>query len=101
MPCLAVTWVSISYLFVTPERDILVDYRVQNVLYPSVCKLHKFIHVKPFLNKLQWLPILYRILFNEFSWGFLSLPTLYRSYHEAQWEWQGRPEHTVGQCSVL
>ena len=37
--------------------------RVQNALCRTVCKLNKFSHVTPFLHKLHWLPIHYRILF--------------------------------------
>ena len=37
--------------------------RVQNALHRTVCKLNKFSHVTPFLHKLHWLPIHYRILF--------------------------------------
>ena len=37
--------------------------RVQNVLCRTVCKLNKYCHVTPFLHKLHWLPIHYRILF--------------------------------------
>ena len=37
--------------------------RVQNALCRTVCKLNKYCHVTPFLHKLHWLPIQYRILF--------------------------------------
>ena len=37
--------------------------RVQNSLCRTVCKLNKYCHVTPFLHKLHWLPIHYRILF--------------------------------------
>ena len=37
--------------------------RVQNPLCRTVCKLNKYCHVTPFLHKLHWLPIRYRILF--------------------------------------
>ena len=37
--------------------------RVQNALCRTVCKLNKYCHVTPFLHKLHWLPIHYRILF--------------------------------------
>ena len=37
--------------------------RVQNALCRMVCKLNKYCHVTPFLHKLHWLPIHYRILF--------------------------------------
>ena len=30
-----------------------------------------------------------------FIWGFTSLSTLYRSYHDGQWEGQRKPVHTV------
>ena len=37
--------------------------RVQNALCCTVCKLNKYCHVTPFLHKLHWLPIHYRLLF--------------------------------------
>ena len=37
--------------------------RVQNAFCRTVCKLNKYCHVTPFLHKLHWLPIYYRILF--------------------------------------
>ena len=37
--------------------------RVQNSLCRTLCKLNKYCHVTPFLHKLHWLPIHYRILF--------------------------------------
>ena len=37
--------------------------RVQNDVCRTVCKLNKYCHVRPFLHKLHWLPIHYRILF--------------------------------------
>ena len=36
---------------------------VQNAVCRTVCKLNKYCHVTPFLHKLHWLPIQYRILF--------------------------------------
>ena len=37
--------------------------KVQNALCWTVCKLNKYSHVTPYLHKLHWLPIHYRILF--------------------------------------
>ena len=37
--------------------------RVQNALCHTMCQLNKYCHVTPFLQKLHWLPIHYRILF--------------------------------------
>ena len=34
-------------------------------------------------------------------WGFTSLSTLYRSYHDGKLEGQRKPVNTVGQGSVL
>ena len=36
-----------------------------------------------------------------FIWGFTSLSSLYRSYHNGELEGQRKPVHTVGQSSVL
>ena len=36
-----------------------------------------------------------------FIWGFTSLSTLYRSYHDRYLEGQRKPVHTVCQGSVL
>ena len=36
-----------------------------------------------------------------FIWGFTSLLTLYRSYHDGQLEGQRKPVHTVGHGSLL
>ena len=41
------------------------------------------------------------ILIYLFIWGFTSLSTLYRSYHDRELEGQRKPVHTVGQGSVL
>ena len=37
--------------------------RVQNALCCMVCKLNKYCHITPFIHKLHWLPIHFRILF--------------------------------------
>ena len=36
-----------------------------------------------------------------FTWGFTSLSTLYRSYHDGYLEGQRKPVHKVHQGSVL
>ena len=41
------------------------------------------------------------IVSDEFIWGFTSLSTLYRSYHDGLLEGQRKPVHTVRQGSVL
>ena len=54
----------LDYCFTTQKRHILADYREFKMPYVgSVCKLNKYCHVTPFLHKLHWLPIHYRILF--------------------------------------
>ena len=54
--------------------------RVQNALCHTVCKLNKFSHITPFLHKLHWLPIHYRMLFkynlltqSDHTWGNLAI----------------------------
>ena len=54
-------------LLYNTKKHILSDYvvdrqRVQNALCCTVCKLNKYCHVTPFLHKVHWLPIHYRIL---------------------------------------
>ena len=44
-------------------RHILSVYKEFKTSCHTVCKLNKFSHVTPFLHKLHWLPIHYRILF--------------------------------------
>ena len=63
MPWLAVAWITATHFFTTQKRHILADYRVQNALGRTVCKLNKYCHVTPFLYILRWLPIDYRTLF--------------------------------------
>ena len=52
-------------LFYNTKRHTGRLQRVQNALCCTVCKLNKFSHVTPFLHKLHWLPIHYRILFKH------------------------------------
>ena len=52
-----------SLLYNTKKAYISRLQRVQNALCRTVWKLNKFSHVTPFLHKLHWLPIHYRILF--------------------------------------
>ena len=49
----------------------------------------------------QWLCVMRVYLFILFIWGFTSLSTLYRSYHDRQICGQSKLLHTVGQGSVL
>ena len=55
MPWLVVAWITVTHYFRLQ--------RVQNALCCMVCKLNKYCHVTPFLHKLHFLPIQYRILF--------------------------------------
>ena len=52
-----------SLLYNTKKAYTIRLQRVQNALCHMVCKLNKYCHVTPFLHKLHWLPIHYRILF--------------------------------------
>ena len=52
-----------SLLYHTKKAYITRLQRVQNALCCTVFKLNKYCHVTPFLHKLHWLPIHYRILF--------------------------------------
>ena len=52
-----------SLLYHTKKAYTVRLQRVQNVLCCTVCKLNNFSHVRPFLHKLHWLAIHYRILF--------------------------------------
>ena len=52
-----------SLLYKTKKSYNIGLLRVQNALCRTVCKLNKYCHVTPFLHKLHWLPIHYRILF--------------------------------------
>ena len=52
-----------SLLYNTKKAYITRLQRVQNALCHTVFKLNKYCHVTPFLHKLHWLPIHYRILF--------------------------------------
>ena len=52
-----------SLLYNTKKAYITRLLRVQNALCCTVFKLNKYCHVTPFLHKLHWLPIHYRILF--------------------------------------
>ena len=63
MPWLAVAWITVTRCFTTQKRHIPADYRVQNALCRTVCKLNKYCHITPFLHKLHWLSIHYHILF--------------------------------------
>ena len=51
-----------SLLYNTKKAYITRLQRVQNPLCRTVLKLNKYCHVTPFLHKLRWLPIHYRIL---------------------------------------
>ena len=63
MPWLVVTWIAVTHYFTTQKAYTSRLQRVQNALCCTVCKLNKYCHVTPFLHKLHWLPIHYRILF--------------------------------------
>ena len=52
-----------SLLYHSKKTNISRLQRIQNTPCCIVCKLSKFSHVAPFLHKLHWLPIQYRILF--------------------------------------
>ena len=52
-----------SLLYNTKKAYITRLQRVQNALCHTVFKLNKYCHVTPFLHKLHWRPIHYRILF--------------------------------------
>ena len=52
-----------SLLYNTKKTYTTRLQRVQNALCHTVFKLNKYCHVTPFLHKLHWLPIHYRILF--------------------------------------
>ena len=65
---------SYSPLYHTKKAYTVRLQRVQNALCCTVCKLNKFSHVTPFLQKLHWLPIHYHILFKYNLLTYKALP---------------------------
>ena len=68
------------------SQDVSVQDCCHNLALEYFC--HKSYYNRPFKNGL-------------FIWGFMSLSTMYRSYHDGYLEGQRKPIHTVGQGSVL
>ena len=52
-----------SLLYGTPQSYLMKLQRAQNAAARLVCNVPKFDHISPFLQKLHWLPIKYRIEF--------------------------------------
>ena len=52
-----------SLLYGVSKYNVAKLQKIQNALYRIVFKLDRTSHVTPFLQKLHWLPIIYRILF--------------------------------------
>ena len=63
-----------SLLYHTKKAYTVRLQRVRNVLCSTVYKLNKFSHVTPFMHKLHWLPIQYRILF---KYNILTYKAIY------------------------